>query len=119
VEIVGVPDFLLPARRGYAIRDSKLSRRLVNHTEIELQLQLYGWLYEETYATSPNASWRRKPVTNLQKAVLVRMAVDNAVIADMTRGEASALIGERFKQDPIARRASIRAARRRRRGLRS
>ena len=28
VEIVGVPDFLLPARRGYAIRDSKLAHRV-------------------------------------------------------------------------------------------
>ncbi|MEK6252601.1 MAG: TM0106 family RecB-like putative nuclease [Actinomycetota bacterium] len=49
VEIVGVPDFLLPTRSGYAIRDSKLSRRLEGHIEIELQLQLYGWLYEQTF----------------------------------------------------------------------
>ena len=28
VEIVGVPDFLLLARSGYAIRDSKLARRI-------------------------------------------------------------------------------------------
>jgi predicted RecB family nuclease len=55
VEIVGVPDFLLPARRGYAIRDSKLSRRLANHIEVELQLQLYGWLYEETFGEPPVA----------------------------------------------------------------
>ncbi len=28
IEIVGLPDFMLPARRGYAIRDSKLNRRV-------------------------------------------------------------------------------------------
>jgi predicted RecB family nuclease len=55
VEIVGVPDFLLPARKGYAIRDSKLSRRLGAHVEIELQLQLYGWLYEQTVGAPPVA----------------------------------------------------------------
>lgn len=55
VEIVGVPDFLLPARQGYAIRDSKLSRSIGNHIEIELQLQLYGWLYEQTVGEPPVA----------------------------------------------------------------
>ena len=28
VRIVGLPDFMLPARSGYAIRDSKLNRRV-------------------------------------------------------------------------------------------
>jgi len=55
VEIVGVPDFLLPADSGYAIRDSKLSRRLEGHIEIELQLQLYGWLYQQTFDEPPAA----------------------------------------------------------------
>jgi predicted RecB family nuclease len=57
VEIVGVPDFLLPARRAYAIRDSKLARRIGNgsHPEIELQLELYGWLYEQTFGEPPVA----------------------------------------------------------------
>jgi predicted RecB family nuclease len=55
VEIVGAPDFLLPWRSGYAIRDSKLSRRLEGHIEIELQLQLYGWLYEQTFGEPPAA----------------------------------------------------------------
>ena len=50
-----MPDFLLPARQGYAIRDSKLSRSLDNHVEIELQLQLYGWLYEQTFGEPPVA----------------------------------------------------------------
>jgi predicted RecB family nuclease len=50
VEIVGLPDFLIRTDSGYTIRDSKLSRRIdeKNHPEILLQLQLYGWLYEQT-----------------------------------------------------------------------
>src|ERR671936_1615889 len=57
VEVVGVPDFMLPARRGYAIRDSKLARRVGNgsHAEIGLQLRTYGWLYEQTYGQPPVA----------------------------------------------------------------
>jgi predicted RecB family nuclease len=57
VEVVGVPDFMLPARRGYAIRDSKLARRVGGgaHPEIGLQLQAYGWLYEQTYGEPPVA----------------------------------------------------------------
>ncbi len=56
VEIVGVPDFLLPARSGYAIRDSKLARRIVGrYRAIELQLATYGWLYEQTFGEPPVA----------------------------------------------------------------
>jgi predicted RecB family nuclease len=57
VEVVGVPDFMLPARRGYAIRDSKLARRVGDgsHAEIGLQLRTYGWLYEQTYGQPPVA----------------------------------------------------------------
>ena len=57
VEVVGVPDFMLPARRGYAIRDSKLARRVGagSHPEIGLQLRTYGWLYEQTYGEPPVA----------------------------------------------------------------
>jgi predicted RecB family nuclease len=57
VEVVGVPDFMLPARRGYAIRDSKLARRVGagSHPEIGLQLRTYGWLYERTYGEPPIA----------------------------------------------------------------
>jgi predicted RecB family nuclease len=54
VEIVGVPDFLLVTPYGYAIRDSKLARRVeAGHPEIRLQLQLYGWLYEQTCGERP------------------------------------------------------------------
>ena len=57
VEIVGVPDFMLPARSGYAIRDSKLNRTIgTRYTEhVELQLETYGWLYEQTFGEPPVA----------------------------------------------------------------
>ena len=50
VTIVGRPDFLILDDDGYLIRDSKLSRKVdeEHHTEISLQLQLYGWLFEQT-----------------------------------------------------------------------
>jgi predicted RecB family nuclease len=57
VEVVGVPDFLLPARAGYAIRDSKLARRIGGgrNRATELQLATYGWLYQETFGKAPVA----------------------------------------------------------------
>ena len=50
VVVVGRPDFVILDGDGYIIRDSKLSRKVdeKNHEEITLQLQLYGWLYEQT-----------------------------------------------------------------------
>ncbi len=53
VEIVGHPDFLLPARDGYAIRDSKLNRSVSEY--IRMQLLTYGWLYEQTTGEPPVA----------------------------------------------------------------
>ena len=49
VTIVGRPDFLVVDGDGYLIRDSKLSRQVddKHHIEITLQLQLYGWLFEQ------------------------------------------------------------------------
>ena len=57
VEVIGVPDFLLVARSGYAIRDSKLARRIGGgrYPAIELQLATYGWLYERTFGEPPIA----------------------------------------------------------------
>ncbi len=56
VEIVGLPDFMLPARSGYAIRDSKLNRRVGPDQEhVRLQLEAYGWLYERTFGEAPVA----------------------------------------------------------------
>lgn len=51
--IVGRPDFLILDGDDYIVRDSKLSRRVDegHHEEITLQLQLYGWLYEQTVGT--------------------------------------------------------------------
>lgn len=57
VEIIGMPDFLILDNDNYVIRDSKLSRRIdeKNRREIQLQLQLYGWLYEATVGRAPKA----------------------------------------------------------------
>ncbi len=56
VQIVGLPDFMLPARRGYAVRDSKLNRRVGPSQEhVRLQLEIYGWLYEQTFGEPPVA----------------------------------------------------------------
>jgi predicted RecB family nuclease len=54
-EIVGVPDFFIREDDGYVIRDCKLSRRFneEDHAEIFRQLELYGWLYEQTFGTRP------------------------------------------------------------------
>ena len=48
--VVGRPDFLTLGSDGYLIRDSKLSRKVddKHHVEVALQLQLYGWLFEQT-----------------------------------------------------------------------
>lgn len=54
VEVVGRPDYLILDGNDYAIRDSKLSRKVDedHHEEIALQVQLYGWLYEQAVGKS-------------------------------------------------------------------
>jgi predicted RecB family nuclease len=54
-EIVGEPDFLICESGNYVIRDSKMSRRITekDHPEIFGQLQIYGWLYEQTFGRPP------------------------------------------------------------------
>ncbi len=54
-EILGEPDFLLKEPGQYVIRDSKISRRITgkDHPEIFNQLQIYGWLYEQTFSKPP------------------------------------------------------------------
>jgi predicted RecB family nuclease len=49
-EIVGAPDFLILDADGYLIRDCKMSRHIdpVEHPEIVVQVQLYGWLFERS-----------------------------------------------------------------------
>jgi predicted RecB family nuclease len=56
-EIVGDPDFLLRDNDNYAIRDSKISRRINenDHPQILRQLEIYGWLYEQTFGCPPSA----------------------------------------------------------------
>lgn len=51
-EILGEPDFLIKQGDGYIIRDSKISRRITenDHPEILRQLEIYGWLYEQSQA---------------------------------------------------------------------
>jgi predicted RecB family nuclease len=54
-EVVGLPDFLILDETGYTVRDAKIARRINedDHPEILLQLQLYGWLFEETLGVPP------------------------------------------------------------------
>lgn len=53
--VVGLPDFLIHTDDGYVIRDVKISRRITekDHPEIILQLQLYGWLYNQVFHIPP------------------------------------------------------------------
>lgn len=57
VEIEGIPDLLIREARGYIIRDVKMARRIddEHHPEIVLQLQLYGWLFEQCCGRPPKA----------------------------------------------------------------
>lgn len=54
-EVVGDPDFLIQLQDGYIIRDSKIAKRIndKDHPEILRQLELYGWLYEQTFGQPP------------------------------------------------------------------
>lgn len=54
-DVVGRPDFFIRENGGYLIRDCKLSRRFNenDHPEIFRQLELYGWLYEQTLGSPP------------------------------------------------------------------
>jgi len=56
-DVSGDPDFLIRQNGGYTIRDSKMARKITNddHPEILLQLQLYGWLYEQSFGQPPVA----------------------------------------------------------------
>lgn len=54
-EVLGDPDFLIRVGSGHTIRDSKISKRIneKDHPEIIYQVQLYGWLYEQTFGRTP------------------------------------------------------------------
>lgn len=57
IEIEGIPDLIVRDRGGYIIRDVKMARRIdeKHHPEIVLQIQLYGWLFEQSCGTPPKA----------------------------------------------------------------
>src|SRR5215472_11526669 len=54
-DVIGRPDFFIKEGGGYVIGDCKLSRRFNedDHPEIFRQLELYGWLYEQTFGIPP------------------------------------------------------------------
>jgi uncharacterized protein len=56
-EVVGYPDFLILDGDEYIIRDSKLARRIddEHHSEIVVQVGLYGYLFEQTCGRTPKA----------------------------------------------------------------
>ncbi len=55
--VLGIPDFLIRDGTTYKIRDCKLARHVGEgrHQEIVLQLQLYGWLFEQNYQKPPSS----------------------------------------------------------------
>ncbi len=55
IEVVGIPDFMIKEEAGYFIRDCKMARHVSekDHPEIQKQLQIYGWLFEETTGKRP------------------------------------------------------------------
>lgn len=57
VEVLGEPDFLLLRQDEYVIRDAKIALRIneKDHPEILLQLQLYGWLFDQNFGKPPSA----------------------------------------------------------------
>lgn len=70
-------------------------------------------------ARQPNAKWRKRPPTDAQMKVLRRIAWErNEPVADVTRGEASDIIGRRIATFPTVRRASRRAKAARKRSQR-
>ncbi len=55
VELLGIPDFLIPTDAGWAVRDCKLSLHAEEdtHPEIPLQLQALGFLFRLATGTRP------------------------------------------------------------------
>jgi len=53
--VFGAPDFIVLEGDSYIIRDCKLPRRINDrdHPEILRQLELYGWLFQETVGRPP------------------------------------------------------------------
>ena len=55
--IEGIPDLIVLDDGGYIVRDVKMARRIDqnHHPEILLQLQLYGWLFQQSCGQSPKS----------------------------------------------------------------
>jgi predicted RecB family nuclease len=53
--IIGEPDFMINAQGQYFVRDSKICRRITenDHPEILRQLEIYAWLYAQTFGQPP------------------------------------------------------------------
>ena len=53
--ITGQPDFIVREGNSYIIRDCKIARRIQDkdHPEILRQLELYGWLFQQTTGLPP------------------------------------------------------------------
>jgi len=53
--ITGQPDFIIREGNSYIIRDCKIARRIQDkdHPEILRQLELYGWLFQQTTGLQP------------------------------------------------------------------
>jgi predicted RecB family nuclease len=55
--VTGIPDFLIRDGDAYTIRDCKLSRSADagEHPELTLQLQAYGWLFQQSFGRPPGS----------------------------------------------------------------
>ena len=55
IEVLGIPDLLLLKGSSYLIRDCKLARHATErtHPEIRAQLQVYGYLFQESIGKRP------------------------------------------------------------------
>lgn len=55
--VIGIPDFMIAREGSYAIRDCKLARHADEdrHPEILRQLELYSWLFQNTFGIPPAA----------------------------------------------------------------
>ena len=80
-EVVGLPDFMLPDGDSHIIRDAKLARTIEKGKKpgIFLQLQLYGWLYEQTMGNPP----ARLEVLNGRNELVEIERDDEAVMAEL------------------------------------
>jgi predicted RecB family nuclease len=87
-DILGEPDFLIRQHDGYVIRDSKMSRRITenDHPEILRQLEIYGWLYEQTVGMPPVALQVHSGTGDI-----IEVPYDKAVTALQLLGEIIAL----------------------------